>query len=310
MKPLLQLPDLSQLTLACHSLPSEDEIVSNGCKKWVLEWVLERGSICGTTKGFSRPQHPSHIFKLKKALYGLKQAPRAWYEKLTEFLVSNGFTRGSVDKTLFINMEKGDIWIAHVYVDNIVFGGTSEVLVQKFPSTMANEFEMSLVGELSFFLGLQVKQTKKGVFVSQTKYPRNLLKKFGWNSPKHARTPMSTTTKVSVDSAGKDVNNTLYRSMIGSLLYLTTSRPDIAYSVGVCARYQSSPKESHIRSVKRIFKYISGIVDYGIWMTCDTNTDVVGFSDADWVGCVDDRKSTSGGSFLVGNDPVAWHGKK
>ena len=129
---------------------------------------------------------------------------------------------------------------------------------------MASEFEMSLVGELSFFLGLQFKQTEKGIFVSQTKYARNVLKKFGWNSPRHARTLMSTTTKVSVFSAGKDVDNTLYPNMIGSLLYLTASRPNIAYNVGICARYQSSPKESHIRSVKQIFKYISGTVDYGI----------------------------------------------
>ena len=121
---------------------------------------------------------------------------------------------------------------------------------------------------------------------------------------------MSTTVKLSLDSAGKEYNETLYRSMIGSLLYLTASRPDISFSVGVCARYPSKPNELHVCAVKRILKYISGTIDYGIWMSKDTNTANVGFSDADWAGCVDDRKSTSGGCFFVGNNLVAWHSKK
>ena len=177
----------------------------------------------------------------------------------------------------------------------------------KFAKKMASEFEMSMVSELSFFLGLE---TESGIFVSQPKYARELLKKFGMISSKHSRTPMSTIVKLSPDSAGKEFNETLQRSMIGSLLYLTTSCPDISYSVGVCARYQHKLKESHVSAVKRILKYVSGIVDYRIWMFKDTNTVIVGFSDADWAGCVDDQKSTSGGCFFVGNNLVAWHNKK
>ncbi|XXG68728.1 hypothetical protein AAC387_Pa06g1749 [Persea americana] len=175
---------------------------------------------------------------------------------------------------------------------------------------MSSEFELSMMGELSFFLGLQIKQTAFGIFVSQLKYAQELLKKFGMMSSKHSRTPMSTTVKLSLDSAGKEYNETLYRSMIGSLLYLTASRPDISFSVGVCARYPSKPNESHVSAVKRILKYIGGTIDYGIWMSKDTNTANVGFSDADWAGCVDDRKSTSGGCFFVGTNLVAWHNKK
>ena len=115
---------------------------------------------------------------------------------------------------------------------------------------MKKEFEMSMVGELTFFLGLQVKQKKKGIFVSQEKYARNIVKKFGLDSKKHASTPMSSFTKLNVDSSGVKVSPTLYRSFIGSLLYLTTSRPDIAFSVGICARYQAAPKESHLTAVK------------------------------------------------------------
>ena len=221
------------------------------------------------------------------------------------FLIELGFQRGRVAKTLFIEQDKKNILIAQVYIDDIVFSSTSEFLSNKFAKKMASEFEMSMVGELSFFLGLQIKQTAFGIFVSQPKYARELLKKFGMISSKHSRTPMSTTVKLSLDSPVKDFNETLYRSMISSLLYLTTSRPDISFSVGVCARYQSKSKESHVSAVKRILKYISGTIDYGIWMSKDTNTVIVGFSDADWIECVDDRKSTSSGCFFVGNNLVA-----
>ena len=261
-------------------------------------------------KGFIDPHFPNHVFKLQKALYGLKQAPRAWYERLTVFLVQYGFQRGTVDKTLFIQQDKQNILIAQVYVAEIVFGLTSESLSDKFAKKMCSEFEISMVGELTFFLGLQIKQTAFGIFVSQPKYAQELPKKFGMMSSKHSRTPMSTTVKLSLDSAGKDYNETLYRSIIGSLLYLTASHPDISFSVGVCAGCQSKPKELHVSVVKRILKYVGGIVDYGIWMSKDTAIAIVGFSDADWASCVDDCKSTLGGCFFMKTILVAWHSKK
>ncbi|XP_058189255.1 uncharacterized mitochondrial protein AtMg00810-like [Rhododendron vialii] len=148
------------------------------------------------------------------------------------------------------------------------------------------------------------------MFISQYKYAKGLVSKFGLESAKHARTPMSTTVKLARDSDGIDVDQTTYRSMIGSLLYLTASRPDIAFSVGVCARYQASPKESHLSVVKRIIKYVSGTLNYGIWFTHDTTANLAGYTDADWAGCADDRKSTSGGCFYIGNNLVSWLSKK
>ena len=142
--------------------------------------------------------------------------------------------------------------MAQVYVDNIVFGATIDDWAIEFSEEMKKEFEMSMVRELTFFLGLQVKQKKEGIFVSQEKYARNIVKKFGLDSKKHAFTPMSSSTKLNVDSSRVEVSPTLYRSIIGSLLYLATSRPDIAFSVGICARYQAALKESHLIAVKRI----------------------------------------------------------
>ena len=215
-----------------------------------------------------------------------------------------------MDKTLFIKKIKSDVVIAQIYVDDIIFGSTSNSEVQIFVKQMQQEFEMSMVGELTYFLGLQVRQTDEGTFVSQSKYARNLVKKFGLENSKHTNTPMSTTLKLTRDENGVKVDPTLYRSMIGSLLYLTASRPDICYSVGVCARYQGNPMESHVTAVKRIIRYVNSTVDFGIWFSKDTNANLVCYSDADWAGNADDRKSTSGGCFYLGNNLVSWHSKK
>ncbi|XP_060969738.1 uncharacterized mitochondrial protein AtMg00240-like [Cannabis sativa] len=126
---------------------------------------------------------------------------------------------------------------------------------------------------------------------------------------KHAHTPIGTTSKLSRDESGDPVDPPLYRCMIGGLLYLTASRPNISFSVCLCARYQANPKQSHLSAVKRIFKYLPRTVNYGLWYSCDTNTSLVGYSDSDWAGCLDDRKSTSGGCFYIGNNLVSWYSK-
>ena len=164
---------------------------------------------------------------------------------------------------------------------------------------------MSMIGELTHFLGLQIHQQDLGIFLSQSKYSKNLVKKFGLESASSIRTPMSQNVKLTIDLLGKSVDLSLYRSMIGSLLYLTTSRLDISYSVGVCARYQANIKESHMIAFKRVIKYVKTIANFGVWFNKDTNDVLAGYSDADWAGNVDDRKSTLGGCFYVGNNLVS-----
>jgi hypothetical protein len=175
---------------------------------------------------------------------------------------------------------------------------------------MKQEFEMSIITELNYFLGIQVKQTSKGIFISQSKYAKYLVKRFGLDGKSHARTPMSTSIKISTDLTGKSVDPTLYISMIGSLLYLTASRLDIAFNVGVCARFQANPKESQLTAVKRIIRYVNDTFLYGIWYSREKNLVVAGYSDANCASNVDDRKSTSGGCFYVGNNLVAWNSWK
>ena len=179
--------------------------------------------------------------------------------------MDHGFKRGQADRTLFVKRDEESLLVAQVYVDDIVFRSTIDHLAHEFSKEMKREFKMSMVGELNYFLGLQVKQRKDGIFISQEKYAKNLVKRFGLDSKKHTSTPMSSSAKLSLDATSVDVDPKLYRSMIGSLLYLTASRLDIAFSVGVCARFQAAPKESHLTAVKRIIRYINGTSDYRIW---------------------------------------------
>ncbi|XP_050258879.1 uncharacterized mitochondrial protein AtMg00810-like [Quercus robur] len=195
-------------------------------------------------------------------------------------------------------------------MDDIVFGSTIDHLTQEFLEEMKKEFVMSMVGELNYFLGLQVKQQKDGIFISQEKYAKNLIKRFSLESKKHASTSMSSSVKLGFDLASVEVDLTLYRSMIGSLLYLTMSRPNIAFSVEVCAHFQAAPKKSHLTSVKRIICYVNGTSNYGIRYSRDSNDCLAGYSNADWAKCVDDRKSTSGGCFYLENNLVSWMSKK
>ncbi|KAL9293426.1 putative RNA-directed DNA polymerase [Arabidopsis thaliana] len=159
---------------------------------------------------------------------------------------------------------------------------------------MIEEFEMSMVGELNYFLGLQITQSSTRIFISQSTYAKNLIKRFDMQTCKTAYTPISKASKLSKDEGGPAVDQKLYRSMIGSLLYLRASRPDLCHSVCLCARYQANPKVSHLNAVKHMIKYVKGTIEYGLSYTNHTNENLAGYCDADWSGCIDDRRSTSG----------------
>ena len=224
-------------------------------------------------------------------------------------MLSSGFSRGTIDKTLFYLQQGKDLLLVQIYVDDIIFGSTNSKLCNRFAKLMQSRYQMSMMGELSYFLGLQVKQTEDGIFVSQAKYTRNLLKKFGLLNCSSATTPMATATKLDKD-IGASVDITNYRGMIGSLLYLTASRPDIMYATCLCARFQADPREPHLTTVKRIFKYLKGTITLGLWYPRDSDFHLTGYSDADFAGCKIDRKSTSGSCQFLGDRLVSWYSKK
>ncbi|KAK6136976.1 hypothetical protein DH2020_029282 [Rehmannia glutinosa] len=222
----------------------------------------------------------------------------------------NGFTKGKMDRTLFRIQDGESILLVQIYVDDIIFGSTNKELCDKFSNLMQGKFEMSMMGELTFFLGLQVKQLKDGTFISQTKYTRDLMKKFGMEEKSSVKIPMNTSVKMDMDADGKPVDQTRYRALIGSLLYLTSSRPDITFVVGVCARFQSAPKGSHMTAAKRILRYLKGCQEVGLWYPKEGGFKLIGYSDSDYAGCRVDRKSTSGTCQMLGNRLVSWFSKK
>jgi hypothetical protein len=179
-------------------------------------------------------------------------------------------------------------------VDDIVFGGSSNSLVARFEDDMNREFEMSMMGELQFFLGLQIKQSKEGTFVHQAKYTKDIVRKFNMEDSKAMATHMSMTTALDADEEGEHVDKKEYRSMLGSLLYLTATRPDIQFLVCLCARFQASPRTSHWQAVKRMFRYLCHTSDFSLWYSASSSLVLHDFSDADFAVCRLDRKSTSG----------------
>ena len=213
-------------------------------------------------KGFENSKFHNHVYRLKKALYELKRASKASYEGLTTQLLEKNFEKKGVGRTLFICRSKDELLVAQIYVDDIVFGANASNLALSFAEKMKIEFQMSMTSELTFSLGLQIRQLKDGIFLFQSKYARQLVKKFSLESTKHSRTPMSTTNKLSKDAFGKNVEQKLYRSMIRNLLYLIVICPDISFSVRACVRYQENPKELHLIFIKRIMRYINENPDY------------------------------------------------
>ncbi|GJT42672.1 putative ribonuclease H-like domain-containing protein [Tanacetum coccineum] len=237
------------------------------CKEWhTYMAILQEEFYVHQPPGFVDLEFPNKVYKVEKALYGLHQAPRVWYETLLNYLLENGFRRGTIDKTLFIKKIKNDI--------------------------------------------LLVKQRKDGIFLSQDKYVYDILKKFGFSSMKAASTPMETHKSLATNAAEPDVNVHLYRYMIGSLMYLTSSWPDIMFAVCACSRFQVTPKASHMHAVKRIFRYLKGQPTLGLWYPKDSPLDLIAYSDSDYAGASIDRKSTTGGCQFLGCRLILWKCKK
>nr|GEZ16057.1 retrovirus-related Pol polyprotein from transposon TNT 1-94 [Tanacetum cinerariifolium] len=259
-----------------------------------LNGILKEEVYVGQPLGFVSKQNPDHVYALDKALYGLKQAPQAWYDVLSHFLIDSGFQKGSIDTTLFIKKKGKHIMLIRIYVNDIIFGSTNPKYCTKFSDLMVKRFEMSMMGEMKFFLGLRVNQFSNGIFINQSKYILDILKRFGMENCDTVPTPMVEQAKLKLDLVGKPVDHTDYRSMIGSLMYVTLSRPDVMFETCMCARYQANSNEHHVSVVKRIFRYLKGTINLGLWYPKDSGFDLNAYSDADHAGCNLDRKSTSG----------------
>jgi hypothetical protein len=200
--------------------------------------------------------------------------------------------------------------VCQIYVDDIIFGSTSKPFCDEFSKIMTDRFELSMMGVLIFFLGFQIKQAKKGTFIIQTKYTRDILNKFGMDNAKPIKTPLGTNGHLDLNLGSTSVDQKVYRSIIGSLLYLCASKPDIMLSVCMCARFQAASKDCHLRAVKRIMRYLVLTLNLGLWYPKGSHFELLGYSDADFAGCKVDRKSIFETCQFLGRTLVSWSSKK
>ncbi|GJX27380.1 retrovirus-related pol polyprotein from transposon TNT 1-94 [Tanacetum coccineum] len=275
-----------------------------------LNGDLQEEVFVSQPEGFEDQENPTHVYRLKKALYGLKQAPRAWYDTLSKFLMANNFFKGAVDPTLFTRKSGKHILLVQIYVDDIIFASTDLNACNIFSKEMSSKFQMSMMGQMSFFLGLQVSQSPGGIFINQAKYALETLKKYGMDLSDPVDTPMVDRLKLDEDLMGTPVDQTRFRGMVGSLMYLTASRPDLVFAVCMCARYQAKPTKKHFEAIKRVFRYLKGTIHMGLWYPKDNAMSLTAYADADHAGCQDSRRSTSGSAQFLGDRLVSWSSKK
>ena len=273
-------------------------------KSAFLEGELEEEVYVEQPLGYVVAGNEHKVYKLRKALYGLKQAPRAWYSRIDAYFVKEGFQRCPYEHTLYIKVgDGGEMIMVCLYVDDLIFTGSNKAMLKMFKQSMMREFEMS-------DLDIKIVQSDSGVFISQRKYVQEILDKFKMENCNSVTTPIDKSMKLVKDQGGKEVDSTLYKQIVGSLMYLTATRPDIMFVVSFVSRFMEHPKEAHLRVTRRILRYLKGTLDFGLFYRKGEKSDLIGFTDSDYVGDLDDRKSTSGYVFMMGSEAISWSSKK
>jgi hypothetical protein len=256
------------------------------------------------------PPKPGQVCKLLKSLYGLKQASRMWYEKLTSLLIAEGYKQSTADYSLFALTSGQHFTALLVYVDVIILAGTSIDEFTRINHILDSNFKIKDLGSLKYFLGLEVAQSREGISISQRKYCLDLLKDSGLLGAKPASTPLDPSIKLHNDDGKLYDDVSGYRRLIGKLLYLTNTRPDIAYATQQLSQFLHKPTTTHFHAACRVVRYLKHSPGRGLLLPRTSDLQILGFSDADWAGCLDTRRSTSGYCFFLGSSLVSWKAKK
>jgi hypothetical protein len=255
---------------------------------------------------FESKEYPNYVYKLHKVFYGPKQAPRSWYKCFSDFPINNSFRIDKADSTLFTRRMSKDLFVYQIYIDDIIFSSTNKSSCDEFSKIMTDRFEMSMMGELTFFFEFQIKKVEDETFISQTKYTHDTLKKFSMDNDKPIKTLMGTNDHLYIDMGGTSVDH----SIIESLFYFCASMPDIILIMCVCARFQVTSKYCHLRVIKIIMSYLVLTPKLGLWYPKGLHFELIGYSDADYAGYKVNRKSTSGTYQILGQSLVSWLSKK
>ncbi|XP_007014182.2 PREDICTED: uncharacterized mitochondrial protein AtMg00810 [Theobroma cacao] len=261
--------------------------------------------------GFEIESDKGKVYRLHKALYGLKQAPRAWYSKIDPFLMNHDFQRSPNEVTLYV-LKKTDQppLILSLYVDDLLITGGNSTQINRLKLLLEKEFSMSDLELMSYFLGIEVKQEDDGILLCQQKYVKEVLKRFKMTHCKAVSTPMAMNEKLSLHDGVRLENPSEYRSLIGCLLYIYVTRPEIMHTVSFLSRFMQQPCQSHAIAAKRVLRYLNGTITFGLKFTRCGEIKLMGYSDAEWAGSVDDAKSTSGYVFSIGNGVFSWCSQK
>ncbi|XP_020266030.1 uncharacterized protein LOC109841474 [Asparagus officinalis] len=258
--------------------------------------------------GYSHP--PQIVCLLRRALYGLKQAPRAWFAKFSSTIARFGFASSPHDSALFIRRTEKGIVLLLLYVDDMIITGDDSMAISDLQNYLSQQFEMKNLGPLSYFLGLEVSSCSDGYYLSQAKYASDLLSKPGLTDSNTASTPLDTNVKLTPFDGTPLHDPTLYRQLVGSLVYLTVTRPDIAYAVHVVNQFMAAPRTIHFTVVLRILRYVKGTLLHGLHFSSHSSLILTGYSDADWASDPTDRHSTTGYCFFLGDSLISWRSKK
>jgi histone deacetylase 1/2 len=262
--------------------------------------------------GFESSATPNYICKLDKALYGLKQAPRAWYSRLSTKLQQLGFVPSKGDTSLFLYNKANIMIFVLIYVDDIIVTSSSDKAISALLHDLNDDFALKDLGDLHYFLGIEVTKTRNGLLLTQEKYASDLLTKVGMKHCTISPMPLSSVDKLSLTEGsplGPD-DSSQYRSIVGALQYLTLTRPDISFSVNKVCQYLHAPTTAHWTAVKRILRYVQGTIRVGLTFQKSSSSLLSAFSDADWAGCLDDRRSTGGFAIFFGPNLVSWNARK
>ncbi|KAI3818794.1 hypothetical protein L1987_12612 [Smallanthus sonchifolius] len=260
--------------------------------------------------GFEVKGKERMVYHLQKALYGLRQVPRAWNARLDKSLKELGFSRCTHEQAVYKVHNPSFILIVGVYVDDLIVTGSSEERIHEFKKKMKSVFDMSDMGKLSYYLGIEVEQTRMGISMKQEAYAEKILKMAGMSKCNATTFPMTPKLQLTKDEDGEDADPTLYRKIIGSLRYLIHTRPDLSYSVGAVSRFMQSPKQSHFAAVKQILRYVRGTVGYGLKYNGGGDDKLFGYSDSSYGTDVEDRRGTTGMAFYYSNNLITWSSQK
>ncbi|KAA0059661.1 Retrovirus-related Pol polyprotein from transposon TNT 1-94 [Cucumis melo var. makuwa] len=279
-------------------------------KSAFLNGVLQEEIYVEQPEGCEKQGEGNKVYLLKKALYGLKQAPRAWYSKIDVHLLSLGFLKSLSESTLYVKHNGTGILIVSLYVDDLLVTGNNVDHIQNFKWKMMKMFKMTDLGLMSYFLGIEIKQRQGEVFICQKKYAKEILKKFKMDESKVVSTPMNQKEKLCKQDGAEKVDEGYFMSLIGCLMYLTATRPDILNVVSILSRFMHCASELHLKAAKRVIRYVKGTSDFGVKFTRGKEFKLIGFSDSDWGGSIDDMRSTLGYYFTLGSSVFFWNSKK